>query len=642
MSLGDVVIDVECYPNFFCCGFRPVTAPEGVGYIFEISDRRNDTGDLYAFIIQCDRMVGFNNMAYDWPMLDHFISLLAEQPYITAADMWAKNEVIAESGFANRWDHVIWRPTIPQIDLFMIHHLDRFTVGLKQIEMTMRSRSVKDLPFPIGTRLTHEQMDIVLRYNAHDINETLKFHNKSKKDIEFRESLGPEWINYNNGKIGVKFFERELEKAGVKLYEDTRYGERRRKRQTPRPLGIHLGKVILPLVRFTRPYLQEQLEYIKEQVIPQEKTKGGFATVVKLDGFDIDVKLGGIHGSVKSVVVRHDVGRVRDFDVTSYYPSVAIEHLIYPAHLGPIFCEVYRHLRDWRTSLSKTDRMRTTLKYANNVPFGQSNEKNSIFFDPAYMLAITMNGQLMLCMLAEQFANAGVRVIQVNTDGVTIQEKPGQEDIVDSIVRWWQGYTKMPVEEKQYRRMFIKDSTNYIAEHMNGEIKRIGVYDWTKTHNDKFWVANHSELAVPKAAEMAMLHDIDPLDYLKTADPWDFLLFVKGKLELSDGSPLPRNLRYYVSETGQGLVSIYSPLAGKSEPRRIGIHAEGLAEPIGKRKDYACSICGEPFNTKEAFSVHNKRFHSWKITPAMDFDGRRPVDLDLRYYLQEARKIIID
>jgi hypothetical protein len=262
------------------------------------------------------------------------------------------------------------------------------------------------------------------------------------------------------------------------------------------------------------------------------------------------------------------------------------------------------------------------------------------------MLAITMNGQLMLCMLAEQLANAGVKIIQVNTDGVTMQEAPGQADIIDRITAWWQSVTRMELGETQYRRMFIRDSTNYIAETVDGERKRIGAYDpesGLRQGLSKFLQANHSQVIVPKAAEAAMLDDVDPEDFiLNHRDPWDFLLFRKGKLELSDGTKLPRNLRYYVSETGQGLTSIFAPLPGKTEQRRIGIHAEGLGIALGSRKNYTCSMCGEPFARKSDFNEHNKRYHSWKITPATDFDGRMPPDVDFRYYLAETNKLIID
>src|SRR5262245_35162435 len=612
MSLGDVGFDTECTPNFWCAGFRPVLAPPTHGYIFEISERRNDALSLYQFLAHCGRLIGFNNLLYDWPMVSHLLKLLAAGITPTAEHMWRKNEEIFSTPWNDRWSHIVRRPSVPQIDMMAIHHLDRFGVGLKQLEMTMRSETVEDMPFAPGTWLTHAQMDAALIYNAKDINETVKCFVKSAKDIEYRETLGPEWINYNDGKIGSKFFEQELIKAGVPLWEESET-RGRVKRQTRHPHGIPLASVILPCINFTRGNSLRALELIRSTVIEESKTKGGFSTSIDLDGFEIDVKLGGIHGSLERVVIDASDGIIKDFDVPSYYPSIAIDHNIYPAHLGPAFCEVYGRLRTRRLPLAKDDPVRSTLKFSLNVPFGQSNEKNSHFYDAAYMLAITINGQLMLCMLAEQFANAGIRLIQVNTDGVTIQYQPHQARAVEVITEWWKRITHMGLEEKEYRRMFIRDANNYIAEDTKGERKRIGAYDYIRTRQglSKLFQSNASELVVARAAEAAMFDGSSVETYIQShQDGWDFLLFRKGKLQTTSGAPLPHNFRYYISQTGEGMVALYPPLKGKTEPRRIGVHAEGQAEAIGTRKNYCCSICGHPFVTKGAFEIHNKQHHT--------------------------------
>lgn len=633
---SDVVYDLECLPDFFCAGFQPVDAPDDVGFIFEISERRNDAAALRDFLTRVDRLIGFNCMAYDWPMLSHFLTLYSNGGMITPAVMRAKNDEIFASQRSDRFKHIIWQPMIPQIDLFMLHHLERFKVSLKQVEFIMRSRRVRDMPFDPNKPIGIENFDTALSYNAHDIRETKGFYIRSKADIDFRESLGPEWLNYNDGKIGKKFFEQELMKAGVQLYEDGA------KRQTRRPHGVTLGDVILPLVRFTRPENNALLADVKSRVIEEWETKGGMHVVMDLDGFHIDIKLGGIHGSLKRAAVHERDGIIRDVDVTSYYPSIAIEHGIYPQHLGPEFCRIYRRLRDRRVSLPKTHPDRATLKFALNVPFGDSNSEFGIFFDPAYMLAITVNGQLMLCMLAEQFANVpGIRLIQVNTDGVTIQYKPEHEEIVQQICAWWATYTRFTLEHVNYRSMHIRDANSYLAVTTDGKIKRKGAYDYK--FDVLYWAKDHSMLVVPKAAEAAMLHDIDVTDFITNhRDAWDFLLFTKGDLYLNDGTPLERRQRYYVSETGQGMHVRHKPLTGKTEKRRIGIHAEGLATAVKTGpKQWRCSACGEAFPRKAEFELHNKALHCWKITPCNEFDGKIPPDLDYRFYIAEAEKLVI-
>lgn len=646
MKPGDFVYDLECLPNLFIAGFTPILGDDGEGYVFEISERRNDSMALYAFLSRCLRLFGFNNMAYDWPMMNHFITVYSQRGIVTAADMYQKNVEIFAGGFENRYQHVIWQPAIPQIDLFMMHHLDRFSVGLKQTEFNMRSQSVMDMPIAPDSYVPLDQIDMVIAYNIHDIRETKKFALKSKADIEFRETLGAEWLNYNDGKIGKKYFENKLKAAGVQLYQDGR------KRSTPRKEGVRLADVILPFIKFTRADLTMKLERFRDEMVMKLIVEEGLKSRERmlrpdeteihydfnLDGFAIDVRLGGIHGSLEKCAISNAGGRILDFDVTSYYPSIAIVHRIYPLHLGPAFCDVYADLKRQRVALAKDDPARTTLKFSLNVPFGDSNNRHGIFFDPAYMLAITVNGQLMLCMLAEQLANAGVRLIQVNTDGVTVQAKPEQETIIDEIMTWWQRLTGMDLEQTEYHRMFIRDANNYIAEDIGGKRKRKGAYEYKKA-----WRQDHSALIVPKAAEVAMLDDCDPEHFIQNHDdPWDFMLFRKGRMELKRGEQLPKNIRYYISTDGDGLLMRYPPLKGKTDLRRIGVHAEGLATITGKRGEYCCSECGEIFTTKANAELHNKDRHCWKVRIANVFDGQMPDDIDYRFYVRETEKLLID
>lgn len=639
----DYVYDVESFRNFFCCGFRRPTDPPEIGYIFEISERRNQAYELVAFLSRCRRLIGFNNFLYDWVMIDHFLRLMSAGIVPTAEEMRRKSDQIVGTPWPRRYDNAIWNPSIPQIDMFLMLHLDRAGVGLKQTEFTLRRRRVCDMPFDVNAWLTPQQMDEALVYNAEDISSTGELFIECQGDVKLRESFGPEWLNYNDGKLGSKFFERELQAAGVRLYERERYGGRRRPRQTPRPDGVRLADVVLPFIRFVRPDLMLKLEEIRDTKIEEGGTRGGLEVPFYFQDMEVLVKLGGIHGSAKRRAIHAGSHRLLDVDVTGYYPNIAIVHGVYPEHLGPKFCEIYRRLRDQRNALPKSDPARTALKFACNVPFGQSNEPNGIFYDPKYFLTITMNGQLMLCMLAEQLALApDVELLQVNTDGLTIRFPPSSDEIVQRIIDWWSRLTGMPLDKVSYNRMFIRDANAYLAETAKGERKRVGPYDWTKTKNGKPWQMDHSQLVVAKTAEAVMLDGAEAETFVdRHENAWDFLLFRKGRMELTTGEAVPRNLRYYVSLNGNGLVALYPPRRAGGDPHRVGVHAAGQATAVGKRKQWLCSVCGQPFASKSAFNEHNRREHSWKITPANEFDGRVPNDIDKRYYLEEAERLII-
>ncbi len=106
------------------------------------------------------------------------------------------------------------------------------------------------------------------------------------------------------------------------------------------------------------------------------------------------------------------------------------------------------------------------LKLALNGVYGDSNNQFSVFYDPLFTMSITLNGQLLLCLLAEGLMKIpGLRLIQVNTDGLTVRVPRSHKMLVDLARAAWQDRTGLNLEEAVYKRMFIRDCNNYIAEY---------------------------------------------------------------------------------------------------------------------------------------------------------------------------------
>jgi len=136
--------------------------------------------------------------------------------------------------------------------------------------------------------------------------------------------------------------------------------------------------------------------------------------------------------------------------------------------------------REWRES---SDRQRVhyilLLKLALNGVYGDSNNPFSVFYDPLFTMSITLNGQLLLCLLAEGLMHIdGLKLIQVNTDGLTVQVPRDNKWMVDMVRAAWESRTKLQLEEAIYARMFIRDVHSYIAQYVNGFVKRKGAYEW--------------------------------------------------------------------------------------------------------------------------------------------------------------------
>lgn len=336
---------------------------------------------------------------------------------------------------------------------------------------------------------------------------------------------------------------------------------------------------------------------------------------VVVDGFRFDFGTGGIHGSLENKIARSTKKyKLIDADVSSMYPNIAISNRVYPEHLTEKFCDIYEDVYNQRKSFAKGTAENAMLKLALNSVYGDSNNKYSVFYDPKYTMNITINGQLSLCLLAEKLLTIeGLKIIQVNTDGVTVAVPIDKEEEYNKITSLWQTQVKLQLEFADYSKMLIRDVNNYIAVYTNGKIKRKGAYQY----EDLGWHQNHSALVIPKAAEAAMLHGKDiaefVLEHSKNPDnKWDFMLRTKvprsSQLVLVKGDEetvLQNICRYYPCKDGGKLVKIMPPLEEGGELRRMGIDT------------------------------------SWNVIPCNNMDNFDIDKIDIDYYVEEASKLLI-
>ena len=646
---NDWIYDIETYLDLFCVDFTHVETR--TRYIFEVSDRVNQSPQFIRFLCRLRdggaRLFGFNNEGFDWPVCQYLMR--DSRGYFEAIDAHRKANAIIGAGFGPaRWDHNIWPSDrmVTQGDLFKIHHFDNAarSTSLKKLEINMRSRTVEDLPYPPDQPTTSEQKDEIIKYMCHDVSESLKFYYASLDQIRFRDELAERYpdmgdvLNMNDTKIGKKFFERELERNGTPCR--VRVDGRKKPRQMIRN-SVALRDVISNRVAFEHPEFQRVKSWLESQVLgpkqdpraaPGEiETKGIFSDLsATIDGFQYDFGTGGIHGSLHSTVVHEDdEWEIWDWDVASYYPNIAISNRFYPEHLSENFCDIYETVYQMRKGHAKGTAENAMLKLALNGVYGDSNNKHSPFFDPQYTMAITINGQLLLCMLAEwltqdpsavpgyQTPNGYVEMIQINTDGLTIKVRKSAVEWMKSVCSYWEEKTGLELESVRYKSMFIRDVNSYLAVKHDGGIKRIGAYAYeTPLNSAKFqtrergWHQDHSMLVIRKAAEAQMVHGVPVAEFIKNhRDPFDFMKSVKvprsSRLMYGEDLTIQNTTRYYVSTTGSSLTKVMPPLKGKSDERRIGVDT------------------------------------GWTVTVTNDADNFRWDNVNWLYYINEAEKLVI-
>lgn len=602
----DLIYDIEVYPNITIIGFYDPKYDRIVNY--EISEWKDEWQEFIKFLFKCEnnftRWVGFNNFYYDYQVLH---KLITHQPFHTMENkfqfIYKISDYIIKMSKEDRINKIVWanEHIIPQIDLFRIHHFDNMAraTSLKKLEFNMRSHSIKDLPFKPSTIINKEQRQVLIKYNIHDLRETAKFYEKSKDMIKFREELSNKYdknfINHNDTKIGKDYFIMKLQNANIKCFNIK--DNKRVPIQTKRPC-INIKDIIFPYIKFLRPEFNAVLHWLKQQTITT--TKGVFTEIDDLgvleqyanlkkikgkfknlncivDGFQFDFGTGGIHGSIPANIVEsNDYYAIIDYDVTSLYPSIAIVNKIYPEHLTSKFCDIYDNMRKQRLSYAKGTPENAMLKLALNGVYGDSNNPFSPFYDPQYTMTITINGQLMLCMLAEMMIEKieGLSLIQINTDGVTIKVPRKNIDYVENINKQWEVLTGLQLERADYSKMFIRDVNNYIGLYTDGKVKRKGAYEYNVA-----WHQNHSALVVRKAVEEFLVRNVPIKEYiLNHKDVYDFMLRTnipkssRLLIEYDDYVEELQNItRYYISDSGGKLTKIMPPL--KQTPSLVDLEA---------------------------------------------------------------------
>jgi hypothetical protein len=705
--MTDYIYDIETYPNVFTMYVGNADTKKCTS--IEISHRKDERRKLFQYLNHIrstnGRMVGFNNLGFDYPVLHYIL----KNKKCKVSDIYNFAMSIIES--KDRFSHTVWERDwyCNQLDLYKIHHFDNpaRSTSLKMLEFNMRSDNIEDLPFEPGRVLTDNEIDKLLTYNKHDMLETFKFYKESKPHIEFRELLSKKYsrnfMNHNDTKIGKDYFIMVLEESipGV-CYNGRKINQTKRE-------YIDLKDCIFNYVQFKRPEFQSILNWIKNQRITE--TKGVFTDILESDlgdvakyakmrtkrqklfkepsttiiekyrrdkplcwfteellksgkktywvnwnvvdslnvivnGFEFVFGTGGIHGSVESkIIVSNEEEVIHDEDVASYYPNIGIKNRVFPEHLTEKFCDIYEDVYNQRKSYPKGTVENAMLKLALNGVYGDSNNKYSPFYDPKYTMTITINGQLMLCMLAEELMEIpSLKLIQINTDGLTFKCNRNDLELAKHKCKQWEELTQLELEGVDYKAMYIRDVNNYIAEYEDGKLKNKGAYQW----DNLGYHQNHSSLVIPQLAEKVLVNGDDPIKLIKNHDnKYDFMMRTKvprsSKLVLvkeKEEVKLQNICRYYISNDGGELVKIMPPVKPEIEVD-VFVNEEGNEYLAKNKTEYTKYNRKYQYKGTKVIKCDNRRIgintgNKVKVCNDIDdYDG----DINYEYYLNEINKL---
>jgi len=328
---------------------------------------------------------------------------------------------------------------------------DKFR-SLKELEAFMgHSIEESSIPFDYAGEFTEEMKEETIHYCTHDVLETVEVLKRRIYDFMAQKSLIETF--------GLPKTDYRLTKARLtaKVLKCNRNLSLKHQEWTNN---------ILPCVRIRK--YTEVLDFFSN---PKNYMNGQKKEIV-ISGVPHTFALGGIHGAVKRI---HRKGQLLHIDVTSYYPSIMIQHglLTRQSEEPELFTEIYNK----RVELKKAGKKQEQAPYKIilNSTFGITNQEFSKAYDPQRNHDVCINGQLMLLMLLEMLEGS-CELIQSNTDGIIVDCTGKDQARVEDICHEWEQATKMGLSFEQVLEIWQKDVNNYLIRFDDGKEEAKGSY----------------------------------------------------------------------------------------------------------------------------------------------------------------------
>lgn len=395
--------------------------------------------------------VGCNNHHYD----DYILKgLLCE------FDPYDINEFIITKGEAG-WKYSNLFRKIPLLSYDVMTKIDR---GLKFWEGSL-GNMIKEssVDFRIDRPMTAEELDEMVEYNRHDVQQTIEVFLQKKAD--FDAILGlirmfPDVLSLND--IGLTKAQISAKILGCE--------------RTSRDDEFDL--FVLPCIqirKYTKPiefYMSMKGKTNREEVYSKKLT-------TMIAGLEHNISWGGIHAGKKKYKNLGKGCQIWHIDVASFYPRLMIFHnlLTRSAKRPEKFKEIYEKRIALKHAGKKKEQ--APLKIVINGTFGISKSETSTAYDPRNANLICLNGQLMLIDLIEHLeVIEGFELIQSNTDGLIVSLPDTDEAFyqMDDICYEWETRCNMELEFDEISGIWEKDVNNYVFRFSSGKLERKGDY----------------------------------------------------------------------------------------------------------------------------------------------------------------------
>ena len=497
--------DTECYSDYWLIKFYV----GDVSYDFErtVTEPLNAAGVMY--FLERYTVVTFNGKNYD-----ECIIALALSGADNATLKRANDDIIV--GGLKWWNfYDAYGVCMPEcadfIDIMEVAPGVR--IGLKAYMARGHAHTIQDLPYDPSASLDPAMRQVIRAYCGNDLVGNRMLRTVCAERLMLRERLGEKYGVDLRSKSDAQMAEAAIKKL-LSFKPERRIV----------PHGYKFQYEPPAFIRFSTPGFQAMFETIKaawfvvydvdqlgavegEEFFDEsgEKIKTGvklppeLKQLIPLGETSYQLGIGGLHSTEQSRYYHTVLGKwsISDHDVTSYYPSLILLLLMFPAQLGPEFLEIYKGFYDGRLSakaaaaklgkmtglsdaqaheLLEAKTFADGVKILLNGTFGKLFSKYSILFAPELGIRVTLTGQLCLLMLIESLHLCGIACVSANTDGIVLRTPVGREWLRDGAIKHWETVTGLGMEGTPYKALYSRDVNSYVAIKMDGTHKGKGAF----------------------------------------------------------------------------------------------------------------------------------------------------------------------
>lgn len=418
------------------------------------TDIINDPDQLEDFYMEHehDIWVGFNSRGYDQFILKAILAGLNPKEC---------NDHIIEKGrsgysFSNLFNR------IPLYNYDIMSNIDR---GLKWFEGSM-GNNIKEtsIPFNIDRKLTESELQEVLKYCRHDVEQTIEVFLERIDDFNAQMEL-------------IKMYKRPLSDIGktkVQLSAEI-LGATKHTWDDEFDISVPPCMVVKKYQDVPQWFLNPENHHYKD---------GNNAHQLKkvMAGLDMVFGWGGVHGAKEKY---HDTGWFLNMDVGSLYPNLWDKFRQWCASraVPPEGLERYHEMIQFRLKLKAEGKKKeqAPFKIVLNGSYGAMKDLFNKLYDPRGANNTCIFGQILVGVdLLERLEETGVcEIIQVNTDGILVKMNHYEDyDLIDDVAFEWEQRTGLSLEFDDYGwgEIFQKDVNNYVIIDEWGHYKSKGAY----------------------------------------------------------------------------------------------------------------------------------------------------------------------